>query len=813
MSSCRKLRALRAAALLALLPATATQAQEATPPSAPEAAAPPAAAPAAPEAISVPDIASRAEEARASLRSIEQAVALDAEGQRIADELDENRARMRERIADARRLLERKPALSLLSELALDWRATASDLARKRAVLTRNAQIVEDQLDLLTAMRERWDETRRRALAEGAPQPVIQAVDATLTAIRDTRRVVRDQRSKTLTVQNELAQAELEVAELLDPIDRETTRQVETLFEPDAPPLWALEIPGEPLRERLRSTLQRRSEALAEWAARERPRFLAQAGIFALVLALLVALRRSGVALEAEAGSATALVFARPFAGAAVVALCATLWLHPEMPSAARSLVGLVTFPVLWRLLPGLLGTGLRPVLVGLASLFVLGQLHGLAESLPVIERVLGTAQTFAAFAFGALALRVVQAGRAPVRSGWQRPLEHLLRVAIALLGASLLANAFGYVDLASLLTSGVLVPAYLGVALFAAVRIGDEVVAALLRAAALRSVRMAMTHAELLRTRGQTLLRVAAVGVWALAALDAFGLIETVLGGLRAALAAELEVGTLKLSLGDVVAFGVVIAAALALSSALRFLLEEDVYPRLRLERGIPNAVSTFLHYALLLFGFSLALGAAGLDLSRVSILAGAFGVGVGFGLQNVVNNFVSGLILLFERPVNVGDTVEIGQVTGEVRRIGVRSSTIRTAEGADVIVPNATLISDRVVNWTLVDRRRRIDITVGVAYGNDPERVLALLVDVGRKHKDVLSAPPPMALFNGFGESSMDFELRVWIDRLELSVDTRSELAVALYAALREAGIEIPYPHRDVTLKVAPAPPPEKT
>jgi small-conductance mechanosensitive channel len=713
-------------------------------------------------------------------------------------------------------VLERKPPLSVLSELALEWRATASDLGRKRVVLTRNAQVVEDQLELLSTMRDRWDETRRRAVEQGAPPAVIQAVEAVLSAIRDTRRVVRDQRSRTLTLQNEIAQAELEVAELLDPIDRETTRQRETLFEPDAPPLWAIEMPGEPLRERVRATLERRSSALAEWALRERGRFVAQGGIFLLALVLLVALRRSGVALEAEAGSATALVFERPISGAAIVALCATLWLHPEMPSAARSLTGLVTIPVLWRLLPGLLGAGLRPVLLGLASLFVLGQLHGLAESLPVIERVLATSQTLAALAFGTWAFRVVRAGRAPVRPGWQRPLEFVLRVGIALLGASLLANALGYLDLANLLTSGTLVPAYLGVALFAAVQIGDEVVAAVLRAAAGRSVRMAMTHAELLRTRGQAFLRVVALGVWVWTALDTFGVLESVLGGLRAALSASLEVGTLELSLGDIVAFCVVIAAALALSSLLRFLLEEDVYPRLRLERGVPNAVSTFLHYALLLFGFSLALGAAGLDLSRVSLLAGAFGVGVGFGLQNVVNNFVSGLILLFERPVNVGDTVDIGQITGEVRRIGVRSSTIRTAEGADVIVPNATLISDRVVNWTLVDRRRRVDIAVGVAYGNDPERVLALLVDVGRKHKDVLSAPPPVALFKGFGESSMDFELRVWIDRLELSVDTRSELAVALYAALREAGIEIPYPHRDVTIKTAapaPAPAPDKT
>ena len=141
-------------------------------------------------------------------------------------------------------------------------------------------------------------------------------------------------------------------------------------------------------------------------------------------------------------------------------------------------------------------------------------------------------------------------------------------------------------------------------------------------------------------------------------------------------------------------------------------------------------------MHYAVLLLGFLLAISAAGVDLNKVSLLAGAFGVGIGFGLQNVVNNFVSGLILLYERPVQLGDMVEVGGTTGEVRRIGIRSSTIRTPQGAEVIVPNSNLISDRVVNWTLSDRRRRMDIKVGVAYGTDPERVLALLVGVARAH-----------------------------------------------------------------------------
>ncbi len=807
MSGRSKLRPLRAAALVALLaPTPVAAAEEAVQPPSAEAAPPGLAAPSR-AAIPIPEIASSADETRATLRTIEQRIAADAEAGAIAAELEAGRERMRERIADTRGVLARKPALALLSELALDWRATASDLANKRAVVTRHAQIVEAQLDAVVALRERWEETRRHALEQGAPPQLVQSIDGVLAAIRDSRKAVRDERRTALALQNEIAQAELEVAELLDPIDRETERQRQTLFEPDAPPLWALEALGEPLGERLRSTIERRWATLADWASRERPRFAAQAGIFAAALLLLLGLRRTGVALDAEAGSATALVFARPISGALIVALSATAWLHPEMPSAARSLAGLVSIPVLWRLLPGLLGTGLTPILLGLATLFVLGQLHALAESLPIVERLLGAAQTAAAIAFGAWALPMVHAGRARVRPAWRSPLEHALRLALALLGASLVATALGYIDLANLLARGTLIPAYLGVALFAAVRIADEVVWALLRAASAASVRMAMTHADLLRSRGQAAARIAAVGVWAWTALDGFGLLEPLLAGGRAALSASLEVGTLELSLGDLVAFGVAIAAAVAASSMLRFVLEEDVYPRLPLERGMPNAISTFLHYALLLAGFSIALGAAGLDLSRVSLLAGALGVGVGFGLQNVVNNFVSGLILLFERPVNVGDTVQAGALTGEVTRIGVRSSTIRTVEGADVIVPNANLISDQVVNWTLSDRRRRVDVSVGVAYGTDPERVLTLLVDAARKQKDVLAAPPPLALFKGFGESSLDFELRVWIDRIEVFADARSELGLSVYAALREAGIEIPFPQREVTLRAAPA------
>jgi small-conductance mechanosensitive channel len=267
-------------------------------------------------------------------------------------------------------------------------------------------------------------------------------------------------------------------------------------------------------------------------------------------------------------------------------------------------------------------------------------------------------------------------------------------------------------------------------------------------------------------------------------------------------ALATELRGGALAVSLGDVLAFVLTIGAAFVLSSLIHFVLEEDVYPRLNLGRGLPNALSSLLHYALLLVGFLLALAVLGVDFTKVTILMGAFGVGIGFGLQGIVNNFVSGLVVLFERRIEVGDVVQVGQVQGRLAGLGARACTVRTWEGADVIVPNASLVSENVTNWTLSDRSRRVDVPVGVAYGTSPEKVIELMLRVARAHSLVRSQPEPMALFMGFGDSALQFELRVWA-QFDRWLQVRSELSVDLYAALGEAGIEIPFPQREVRLR----------
>jgi small-conductance mechanosensitive channel len=287
---------------------------------------------------------------------------------------------------------------------------------------------------------------------------------------------------------------------------------------------------------------------------------------------------------------------------------------------------------------------------------------------------------------------------------------------------------------------------------------------------------------------------------LWVLLVLEVFHVRGMVIEGLTSLLARPLHLGELGFTLGDVGLLVFSIWASFMVARMVRTILEDEVLSRVHLARGVPYAISTFTSYAVLLFGIFLALVAAGLDVTRLTLIVGALGVGVGLGLQEIVKDLVAGAVLLFERPIQLGDVVQVGELTGDVRRIGLRSSTVRTYEGAEVIVPNSSLTSSRIVNWTLSDRARRVDLPVGVAYGTDPAQVIALLEGLARRHPDVMDDPEPRALFMGFGESSLDFQLRTWIHRVDEVARFRSELAIAVNTALNEAGISVPFPQRDV-------------
>jgi small-conductance mechanosensitive channel len=299
-------------------------------------------------------------------------------------------------------------------------------------------------------------------------------------------------------------------------------------------------------------------------------------------------------------------------------------------------------------------------------------------------------------------------------------------------------------------------------------------------------------------------MIEVLAVALWLALVLQRFELLDPVLAAVGSMLDARLQAGELSLSVGRVLGFVAVVFGAWLTSRVVVFALEEDVYPRMNLARGLPYALSTLVRYGLLLAGFFAALAALGLDLTRLTVLVSAFGLGLGFGMQQIINNFVSGLILLFERPVQVGDLVQLQDLVGEVRRIGIRSSLVRTLEGAEVIIPNSDLIQSQVTNWTLSDRKRRVTLEIGVTYGTEAGRVLGLLVEIAKRDPRVAADPGPEALFVGFGASSLDFQLRFWTEDMQW-LRVKSDIGVALQTTLREAGIGVPF--TTITVQVDPA------
>jgi len=269
-------------------------------------------------------------------------------------------------------------------------------------------------------------------------------------------------------------------------------------------------------------------------------------------------------------------------------------------------------------------------------------------------------------------------------------------------------------------------------------------------------------------------------------------------------------DIGKLHVAPLRVVTAIALFSVLVSINSWFKRQLEQNWLKKTRLDRGARDAAMTTSGYVGIAVAILVALSVAGVEFTNLAIIAGALSVGIGFGLQNIVNNFVSGLILLVERPIRTGDWIVVGNTEGYVKKISIRSTQIQTFDRADVIVPNSELISGQVTNWMLTDPWGRVKVPVGVAYGSDTARVMQILTDVANKHPQVMNnypgIPDPRVLFLGFGDSSLDFELRCFIRDVDRRLQTRSDLNLAIVAAFHEAGIEIPFPQRDLHFRNAP-------
>jgi small-conductance mechanosensitive channel len=389
-----------------------------------------------------------------------------------------------------------------------------------------------------------------------------------------------------------------------------------------------------------------------------------------------------------------------PFASASLLTIVSARVILHDAPHAVWVIIGLLALIPIVVLLRRLIDRHLFPVINASVVFFFIAELRSLASSAPVLSRIILLLEMAGGSVF------LVWFIRARRRSGPRTTSNRMARIAASIAAAGFVAiiisDLLGYMGLADYLCAGILASGYFAIALYAAARILEGLLFFALRIRPLAALGMVQRHESLLLRRIAYVIGAAAIVSWVLLSLGAFSIREAVINQTAALLNAEIGVRTVHVSLGALLAFALTIWITLIISRLVRFLLQEEVYGRFHLARGSAYAVSTLVHYVVLLVGFYMAIAALGADMTKFAILAGAFGVGIGFGLQNIFNNFFSGLILLFERPVQVGDLIQVGDQTGVVRRIGIRASIIALDDKSQLIIPNGQLISEKVINRT---------------------------------------------------------------------------------------------------------------
>ena len=804
----RSIRGARIAGLLAAalwIPAAAALSQ--TPPEEP------AVEPPAIQAIPLEDVQDGAEAVSEELATMLPGEAL----RRSLEEIGSGLERLKE---DAASLVEVTTSalaagagVARLQEMELQLAALLESLKKPDAVLGTHLTSLRKSLDRIDELAPVWKETEEQARGAGSSASALRRIASTRREIDRVRGELVARRNEVLTLRDRLVDPKTSLEGSLREVRGAVQGQLADLLSPSRPPIWSAGVRASILEELKQSWTQYLGGRLRRVAEYAREHASVLAFQLALFVALALGLRALRVRAKARAEESYDLreaerLFELPVSMALVISLAFSRRLHPLAPALFTHLVTTVFAVPITLIVRRITPPAMNALVIGLPVFFVVDQVRYMIENAPAIERVVFLLELLSALGFLLWLVRprrLDQTTLEMLRQSVFQLVRVAVRVAIVLFAVAIAAEGFGLGNLSDLLGNGTLRSAYAALLFYGMLKVAQSLVAYALVLRPLRLLRMVSQQRVLVRRRLDRGLGLLAAAAWVYATLSVFGVAGSLQASLAGLLGAGLAVGALSISLGDVLVFVLVVWLSFALARLVNFVLEADVFSRMPMPRGVPYAITSLVRYTLIFLGFLVALAAAGIELGKLTVVAGGLGVGIGFGLQNVVNNFVSGLILLFERPVQVGDVVQImsQNLWGEIRRIGIRASVIHTWDGAEVIVPNGQLISDSVTNWTLSDRHRRIEVNVGVEYGTDAQGVIDLLLEVAHSHPGVLETPPPRAFFLSFGDSALTFVLRGWIADFNDGYAVRSALGVAVQRALKEAKIGVPFPQRDLHLR----------
>ena len=694
-----------------------------------------------------------------------------------------------------------------LMEYQQKWVAQKTKVSDWAGIVNSRSEVLEEAKKNLLNTKEIWDRTNKYAREEKAPRDLINEIDDLTNTINIKEKELVKEINATISLQTKLSEQNVDVDLTLSKIEELLKEKERKVFKQNSPRIWNSFSTVQDSTSlsyqfvNIWKSYLRISEGYIKDNADEMfQNFI----LFLFFLITIYTLRffSKNIKEKIEKDLLALKLLERPISTSILIFLLFAIILYNDAPEIFINVLRILVVLPLLRVLTHILKPVLRIPLFYFCVLIIIQQFMRSSGIGTPIERALLLIVTILTL-IGLLWL-IFQ--KIPIKSfdkeEDQSKAMLISKFLIIIIVLALVANILGYVMLGVVIVNGILSSTYGIIFMITSALALNALIVISLQTKPFQKFNVVRNQSDKIRTTTAKILK-AIVFIWSLfIIMSNFFIKDDIIGWLEETLGRVWRLGNLNISIGNILLFFISIWLSLKISRFVRFILDGDILPRFDLARGVPDAISKISAYLIVGFGIIFAIMGAGIDLSSFSLLAGALGVGIGFGLQDIVKNFISGLILIFERPIQIGDAVQVEELSGRVKHIGIRSSTIKTFEGAEVIVPNGNLISNKLINWTLSDQLRRIDVKVGVAYGTDVSFVMESLLECAKQNDQILTTPAPYVLFNEFGDSSLDFELRSWTSNYNDWVEIRSNIRVAIDKAFKEKKIEIPFPQRDLHL-----------
>lgn len=675
-----------------------------------------------------------------------------------------------------------------------DWQTDIADHNRE----------VETYKDSVRVKQNLWEESLKAAKLKEAPEEIQNRIHAAIDSTISTKNQLQTIDNSLILTQDQLKGTQAKIDEVLDYLATQDSKYRGDIFIRESNPIWK----WKPIQQKesywkgLSANIADQQRNLILFVEEYSWQFVFHFIVFLGLIWFFYFLKKRYAYADFPSEdhriklAKTTIQYAAT--SAVILGFMISIYYYRSAPAVVFSLLTImVAFPVIY-LFPKFVNIKSRMFLYLVLTVYVLQKTQDLIIVDHLLNRITQLIKAGILIYVMGLALRNQNTKQEGFGNKyWKSIVKYFGPLFFVIAVISVLANLIGAYQLSELLISGVVNASTYAIIFMVYGVILASVFIVVLRSKYATSIQKFTKDNAKFELRISGLIYLYMLFLWIRSTLVGFKILDPMIKIYEEFIALFWIGGGVKISVGGILSFLVILVVTFLLARLIREIINDNVIPVKSSGRGLPNAFSMVIRYMVVTLGVYVALSAAGINLSEFGLVAGALGVGLGFGLQDILHNLVSGLIVSFERPIHVGDTIQVGDLQGVVSEIGVRSSKIRTFDGSEVILPNGDLLSKQVINWTLTDQKRRLEIKIKTSFDANPREVIELLKKEVISHHNVLSEPNPLILFEGYGESALHFRVLFWV-YYNVGLSTKSEVALSIYDKLKEQNIEAPIPQQ---------------